>query len=137
MDEPEIQLFLREVPEEPEIEEHADGRYWKFLRSGFSFSFGKDSRLRTIHIFPEGRDGFGGFAEPLPGGFSWRSRKDDVVQQLGPPSKSGGGGKSILYARVPDWIRYDYPDYSLHTEFSGPDDAVGLLTLMSPNAVPR
>lgn len=132
-----MELFLREAPEEPEISDDDDGTYWTFSRSGFSFFFGEDSRLRAIHIFPEGREGFSGFAEPLPGGFSWRSRKDDVVQQLGPPSKSGGGGKSALYGRVPDWIRYDYPDYSLHTEFSGPDDTVGLMTLMSPDAVPR
>ena len=46
------------------------------------------------------------------------SKKVDILRVFGPPDRAGGGNHPTC-GRLPDWIRYDRPDCSLHFCFDG------------------
>ncbi|AMV37103.1 hypothetical protein [Planctomyces sp. SH-PL62] len=67
-------------------------------------------------------------------GLTLDSSKCDVLRVLGPPSAVGGGDHP-QYGRIPDWIRYDGPDFSLRFTFEG--EAPVEVMVLSPKHRPE
>lgn len=132
----EIRRFFRDIGGQPSVQEEEDGTYYEFLRSGISLLFDLDSRLKAIHLYSSGRDEYSEYVGNVPGGLTFRDRKEEVIRKLGNPTRSGGGEKTLLADRIAEWVRYDYTNYSLHAEFSEPRGTVSLVTVISPEAVP-
>ena len=135
-DDAQVQELVRDLGPCTVGDEAGEGAYHQFMEAGVSLFVDLKERVKTIFLYPEGRDGFTAYAGEIPGGITFADRQPDVTGKLGPASRSGGGGKSALYGSVPQWARYDRPDHSLHFEFAGADGAVSLITLMSPDTVP-
>lgn len=58
--------FMSELAEEPEILEEEDGTYFEFRRRGLSLLFDLGGRLKAIHLYRGGRDGYCEYVGSLP-----------------------------------------------------------------------
>jgi hypothetical protein len=135
LDDSELRRFIRDLGESPSVLEEEDGTYYEFPSAGLAILFDVNPRVKAIYLHREGHDNYRGFGGALPQNLSFGKSRKDVMKLLGAPSQQGGGKSSLLYARVPKWVRYDYGDYSLHAQFS-PDEKLSLVTVMVPSAVP-
>jgi hypothetical protein len=135
LDDFELRRFIRDLGESLRILEEEDGTYYEFPSAGLAILFDIDLRVKAMYLHREGHDNYRGFGGGLPKNLSFDKSRKDVMKLLGAPSQQGGGKSSVLYARVPEWVRYDYGDYSLHAQFS-PDGKLSLVTVMIPSAVP-
>ena len=131
-----LEAALRRLPK-PEIRSSDGETYYSFRRSGISLLFDEESVLKSIFLYPAGRDGFGEYGGELPGGVGFRDLSQDVVRMLGTPTARGGGGKSAIYDVVPKWLRYDFAGHSAHFEFDPGTGSVSLVTIMAADTVPR
>jgi hypothetical protein len=113
----------------PKISEDVDRSYYEFPASGLSLMFGADSRLAAVHFYSQGRDGYSQYRGQLPQGLTFLLRQRDVIERLGLPESSGGGGRSILYRAMAPWLRYLVDDYVLHAEFDPVTGKISLVTL--------
>ncbi len=72
----------------------------------------------------------GEFSGALPDGLAFRMSPDAVVRLLGEPRKAGGGGRSVLYGKVPRWFKYHHNSDILHVQFTSGGDRISILSLM-------
>jgi hypothetical protein len=140
IDDPQVEQFVRglgPVEADDDVDDEDDDEsYHSYPSGGVSLLVGNDTVVRAIFLYPQGRDGFDAYAGEIDGGVTFADVRADVIRRLGEPSASGGGERSALYAEVPQWIRYDRPDHTLHVELGGPGGVVSLVTLMTLSATP-
>ena len=120
-----------------------------FSRSGYSIHFihvsllPKDLRRAgaslvadAVHFYPDGRDGYRGFAEPFPEGLVFGDLRTTVEHRLGSAVARGGGDfNKILGAAVPHWAVFQLGICVLHMEFD--DEArLSFVTLMHAGTRP-
>ena len=121
---------------QPKIRKSKKESYHSFLDDGVSLRFDRKSALKTICLYPGGREGFSKYQGALPSGVTFSDGRDEVVRKLGAPTASGGGGRSALYGVVPQWVRYDLSGYTVHFEFHAETGGVSLVTIMASDSVP-
>ncbi len=131
-----LELVRVHEPEEcPPIAMDIPERDFLFRREGFAIQLDEAGTIGSVLIYLAPLEDFEPFGGTLPHGLTSPLNRGRARAVLGAPTKSGGGGKSILYDRVPNWDRYSFPDHSLHLQYAD-DDSVQRITLMTPSQTP-
>lgn len=124
--------FLGSVAgENPEVskdpEEYGGGAlgttYWEFRASGIQVGV-RRGLIDFIFIFLFEKEGYSRYKGGLPSGIPDSAIRKDVISRLGSPSAEAVSRVDNIFGRVNEWIRYDYPGYSLRIEFSENEVAV-------------
>jgi hypothetical protein len=112
----------------PERDEFGEMQIFEFSNFGISIYVNLDNLIETIFLYLSQSPEHTSYKGPLPFSISQNDIPSTITEKLGPP---------ILYGTSKttnnSWIRYDFADYLMHLEFSSHNQAIVLITLMSPN----
>jgi len=103
--------------------------YYENKNTGIAVNF-ECAKVAAIFLFSEGKDGFSQYKGKLVNDLTFDSGEDDVLSLMGKPSMTGApqhGSLSVIHG---GWIRYDYPDFSIHFSFTVGVKKIELVTLM-------
>ena len=103
--------FKRSIPDDP----GEKAIYYTFGGHGLQLLCDADETIVSIFVLSEGP-----FSE-VP----FSSRREEVLERFGTPSKSG-----------PKWDRFSRPHSTIHISYRADADAIKLITLMHPDVVP-
>jgi hypothetical protein len=119
----------REVTIFIDKDDGANDEYMEVKSRGLSLYFDA-GRLASVFLYSEQKDTeYCTYALPLPEGVSFGQSKSDVLRSLGSPVSMGGGTKGF-FGDVPEWIKFDKREYSLHLEFASGTGSLQMVTLM-------
>lgn len=120
--------LLSKLKELPVYEEGVlgDRSYYSFFRSGILFLI-ENEKIDQISFYLKSEEGFSRYSGELP--VLPAQSKEDVIQQLGPPSASGGGKTDKLLGYINSWIKYERDGYALHLQFDQ-NDKLSRVTIM-------
>ncbi len=117
--------LFRNLGESPIISETPDSyndpegktKFYKFIKSGLEIGF-RLGRLNHIHFFIQCHEGYSACKADVLGrtGQAWTVQ--DVVAELGPPSKEVSGKFDPLIGNIRQWLKYDLEGYAVRMEFS-------------------
>lgn len=86
-----------------------------------------DLVVSALHFHAKGHEGHLGYVGPLP--ISLGATETEIVEALGPPAKTGGGGFSNLLKKpIPRWLRYNFGDDIFQVQLS-PSGQAEMVTL--------
>jgi hypothetical protein len=111
--------------EEPRID-------YIFPQNGMDLICDADDRLTTIFLYADETRCFKEDLLDLP--FSLTRKQ--VIECLGPPSKSGGPINDPVLGECGSWDRFARSEYSIHVEFRVDADRIKMVTLMRADVVP-
>ena len=103
-----------------------------FPENGVDLVCDADERVTTIFLYFHETRRFEGDLLDLPFLFTRRQ----VMERLGPPSRSGGRTNDPVLGEYGPWDRYAMPDYSIHVQFREDADRIKQITLMRADVVP-
>ncbi len=103
---------------------------------GVSITAGPQYRIDTLHFYAKGVQGSQGYVGELPLNVHFGQKQDEMSGLPGKPSKTGGGRLSPRGEMIPKWERFDFDTFSVHLQFSVPEDALELVTVMDREIVP-
>jgi len=132
LNDPALAQIISSLGVEPEITEVDDRYYYEFKNKGLELVFDEDLKLRSIHLYPEGRNGYSQYRGDIPNDITFTLSRSEVHQKLGEPSAFGGGKVKPVFGVIPRWDLYEYPTYSLHVEYLPGENGISLITLMPP-----
>ena len=121
----EIQKWLSEIGDSPEIDKYDDCFYYSFKQKGVSLRFDTTEALTTVFLYSEGADGFRQYQGELPFKLSFVLSRKEIESFLGKPDKSGGEGV-INY-----WVNYTSKGISLTYNSKQTDDLNARIYTMS------
>ena len=125
---------LRNWPVERTVEEDFDEELieYVFTGRGLEMHCDEDESVNTVFLKS---DDSARFDQDL---FDLRfsANRAQVVERLGPPSKSGEKQVDPVFGESGAWDRFDRPDHSLHVQYRTDADAVEMITLMRADVVP-
>lgn len=139
----EVKFFFEALEEKPKIDaEYANllnNRIdYIFYESGVLIFYDNDNSIITsICIYLKEKDNFKKYTGPFAKDMAIYSNKKVVMKKLGLPSQSRTYKNDILGLPVPDWIRYDYKNYSIHFQFSDSNKKLEKITFMIETVVPK
>lgn len=117
--------------------EDESGTFYEFYKHGLSLFADIEGRISVIHYHGHAIERYTSYTGQLPSQLTFDMPRPAIIERLGVPTVTGGEHRStLLGGEIARWIRYDFPGYSLHVEFSNVD-TIELLTLMLPHAVPE
>lgn len=118
------------------IEDTFDERIVQYVfdDSGLEVQCDGNDRVQTIFMYSEKH---GGFDESLLD-FSFDTSREQILAQLGTPSKSGERISDALIGESGAWDSFDYtePDLSAHFEYRLDGEGINKFTLMCGDVVP-
>jgi hypothetical protein len=131
-----IKEVRRRIGEPPIISETPDSyndpagktRFYKFIGSGLEFGF-RSGKLNHIHFFVQCHEGYSAYKGEVLGRAAKAWNSQEVLKELGPASKRGGGRQDMLVGFVHQWVKYELGTYALRMEFSK-DSELWKVTLM-------
>lgn len=132
-DAPELVAWMRQLDEQPSMEQSDADLYILFPKTGLELVF-SEGRLAVTHIHgPDAEDSMEGYRGVLPHGLYFHQSRADVVKVLGTPQKEKAGVDDPrpfvhMYPRV----KYGFTDHSIRTEFSMEGSRIRLVTLGKP-----
>jgi|SRR5688572_6576797 len=103
-----------------------------FPENGVDLVCDAEERVTTIFLYSDQTRRFEEDLLDLPFLFTRRQ----VIECLGPPSKSGGRTNDPVLGEYGPWDRFAMPDYSIHVQFRVDADRINLITLMRADVVP-
>ena len=109
--------------------------YLRSLRDGLLIKLSGDGEILAIFFLSDGKDGGSEFRGELPGRLNFAAEPEDAIRLLGPPAlrrPETTYGDHVLG----EFLRYDYPAYSLHLQFRADHDGLDLVTAMVARQVP-
>ncbi len=126
-----------DLPDDAVAVESIDGRlYGEILIAGVSFVVGDDGLIGTVHVHPEGHEGYRGYVGPIPSGIRFDMTRAEVRSHLGSPSAAGEPRTIDYYEDGPAWDRFDLGHAQMHVEYAVDGRSIQLVTLMTQAAVP-
>jgi hypothetical protein len=132
--EPLLAAFLASLNSHPQTDRCEDDEFYydSYRDLGMSFLFeGSPEFLSAIFLYADGVDGYEEYKGSLPNSLNFSDTRQDVLQRLGQPAKSGGNKYSDLMGEViPHWGKYHIEDYHLHITFGRSEERISLVTLM-------
>jgi hypothetical protein len=136
IDDPAVEELKRELEAEPSRSTVEDRHYLNFEERGLSLATDETSRIESIFLYAEGRDGYRQYRGNMPHGLAFDVDREASRRMLGQPSDTGGGEAVPLYGTAAPWDLYSYPTYSIHIEFGARGQCPSLVTLSTPEATP-
>jgi hypothetical protein len=129
--------LCREVGEPPAVSETPDSyndpegktKFYKFINSGLELGF-RSGKLNHIHFFLQCHEGYSAYKRDVLGRIAQTWRIQDLIAELGPPTKEAQGKVDMLIGYIQPWLKYEYETYALRIEISE-DGRLWKLTLMS------
>jgi hypothetical protein len=103
-----------------------------FPHNGLDFQCDGDDKVRTIFLYSDQYRHLDGNLLDL----SLSSNRLQVIERLGPPSKSGGRKNDPILGKYGPWDRFTKSGYTIHVEYRVDADRVRQITLMRPDVVP-
>ncbi len=131
-----LRQFLKDedlFPEKNTIEGHT---YFNFKESGLSLVFDEGDRLVAAQLYSAGRDGYSQYSRSLPEELKFSMSSNEVETAIGKPMKAGGGKETPGLGMIPLWNLFVLDAYALHLEYSSDKKSIGLISLMSLDALP-
>jgi hypothetical protein len=144
-DAPPVKALLSRVAERYTIQRIEQLGFWECREEGLSLVLKDDlylasagRRFRTdgpmtvvaVHLYSAGFEGYRQYRGQLIGTLGFADGREQVIQNLGPPAKTGGGNDAS--GRIwPYWDRFDYPEYSLRVQYDPGRSRIDILTLMA------
>jgi hypothetical protein len=107
--------------------------YYVFPEKGLALQCGVDERISVI--FLRSREGGSFDGELISPDLSFAWSREQVLQHLGCPSKSGPKGVRPYLGAYGAWDRFDGASCVIHVEYSVDADRVNEITLMTPDIV--
>ena len=129
--------LCREVGEPPAVSETPDSyndpegktKFFKFIKSGLELGF-RSGKLNHIHFFVQRHKGYSAYKADVLGRTAQTWRVQDIIAELGPPTKEVPGKADMLLGYIRSWLKYEFQPYALRMEFSE-DGRLWKVTLMS------
>ncbi|MDU9026233.1 hypothetical protein [Pseudomonas corrugata] len=117
--------LCRKVGELPDVSETPDNyndpegktRFYKFTKSGIEIGF-RSEKLNHIHFFVQPHEGYLVYTGDVLGRIAQAWHVQDVIAELGSPSKEAPGRVDVLIGYVQQWLKYEFKTYALRMEFS-------------------
>lgn len=107
LEQKEMQKFIDDLGEYPEIKKYENEFYYNFKNSGIAMRFDRKSRtLVMLYFYSDGKDGFRQYRGKLPFGLTFFDTLRETKQRLGKPGNQGCGTVS-KYVATSDWMEYD------------------------------
>jgi hypothetical protein len=103
-----------------------------FAQNGVDLVCDRNDKVTTIFLYSDEARCFKESLQDLP----FSSTRQEVVDRLGPPSKSGGGIKDPILGEYGAWDRFARPNYTIHVEYRVDADVIKKITLMRADVVP-
>ena len=91
--------------------------------------------IYSFNIFVYRRK-FGGFAAESVEGIPLSSKRAEVLEAMGSPTKHGRPLDDPQLGRYGAWDRFDRTSYAIHVQYQADADAIEMITLMHHSAVP-
>jgi hypothetical protein len=94
--------------------------------------------LSAFHLHREGHEGYAQYRGKLPNGVAFGDPKADLLNKLGEPYATGGGGMSSVPPRlpIPHWLKYKLGEAILRFQLDDAD-RIEMVTLMTPDIRPN
>src|SRR6266404_2189171 len=106
--------------------------HYVFPQHGLELRCDRDDNLSTIFLYS---DEFNGFDESiLEAPFSLT--RQQVMERLGSPSKSGGKMSDPILGEYGAWDRFVRPGHTIHVEYRADADRIKKITLIRADVVP-
>jgi hypothetical protein len=102
--------------------------YYEFEDHGVDVICDEDERVRTIFLHA-------GVDESLSS-IPFTSHRKEVLELLGPPSKSGVASRSPVLGESGPWDRFSLGGMAIHVQYRVDSDEIELITLMRADVVP-
>lgn len=133
---PAVKRRLDEFPGlAPEDGGSEDVSYLRSVKGGLLVKLSAEGEILALFMLSDGKDGCAEYRGELPGKLNFAAEPEDAIRALGPPAlrrpESTYGGH-----RLGEFLRYDYPAYSLHIQFRADHDGIDLVTAMAARQVP-
>lgn len=103
-----------------------------FFHNGVDFVCDGDDKVRSIFLYADESRCLREGLEDLP----FASTRQQVIQQLGPPSKSGSRISDPILGEYGPWDRFARGGYAIHVEYRLDDDLIKKVTLMRADVAP-
>jgi hypothetical protein len=103
-----------------------------FPENGLDFVCDADDQVRTIFLYWDEHRRFEDGLADLP----FSSTRQEVMERLGAPSKSGGIVNDPILGEFGPWDRFAKFGYSIHVEYKVNADSIKKITLMRADVVP-
>ncbi|WP_445375450.1 hypothetical protein ACSLVK_07335 [Photorhabdus tasmaniensis] len=91
--------------------------YYSFVRTGIEIGF-RQGGVNHIHFYFDNSDGYENFKGVLISDIQAGWDEEKVLKVLGIPLMKGGGKTDMLLGYINSWVKYEYPKYALHLQFS-------------------
>lgn len=122
---PIVTELCRKVGELPAISETPDSyndpegktTFYKFVNSGLELGF-RSGKLNHIHFFVQRHEGYLAFKGDVLGRQAQAWRVQNVIAELGAPSKEEPGRVDLIFGHVQHWLKYEFETHALRMEFS-------------------
>ena len=103
-----------------------------FARNGVDFVCDENETVRSIFLYSNEFRCFKEGLQDIP----FTSTRQDVVNRLGSPSKSGSRTSHPILGEYGGWDRFARPGYAIHVEYGIDADCIKKITLMRADVVP-
>ena len=103
-----------------------------FPQNGLDFICDGDDRVRTIFLYSDDHRCVGKGPVDLP----FSLTRQEVIERLGSPSKSGGLVNDPILGDFGGWDRFSRLSSSIHVEYSADSDRINKITFMRADVVP-
>jgi hypothetical protein len=94
--------------------------------------------LCAFHLHRDGHSGYSQYPGRLPNSVVFGDSKADVLDKMGEPFATGGGGMSSVPPKlpIPRWLKYEMDGAILHFQLDD-TDRIDMVTLMTPDIRPN
>jgi hypothetical protein len=106
--------------------------HYLFPVNGLELRCDSEDKVNTIFLYSNELGGFDDRCNEL----SFSLSRQQVLDRLGTPSKSGDGIKDPILGEYGPWDRFSIAEYSIHIEYSAGVDRIKKITLMHANVTP-
>lgn len=103
-----------------------------FPQNGCDFVCDAENVVQSIFLYFDQSRCFKEGVQDLP----FNSSRQEVIAQLGSPSKSGGRVSDPILGEYGAWDRFLCSDYAIHVEYGLDADVINKVTLMRADSVP-
>jgi hypothetical protein len=121
---------------EPIDEDLPDRQYVSSDDSGVELSIDPQGYVRVVYLHLDGHESKPGYSGSLPCGLHAGITQREARALLGVPQFAQPARELALLGRYGPVDRYDYPEFSVHLQYSEAAVRLELVTLMVPSAVP-